>query len=140
MHNVRWRLRTTDLSSSLVRDSAAGTTRGARGGNKGGAEGGRPPSSKRAEGTARWCKPLYVHDPDKPYSLLRVSTQTGLQGDKDKITCRICGKGVSFSSCSYTTAARHVLVHGVTRDNVDVAVAFANKADADGKPFPYTEW
>ena len=33
-----------------------------------------------------------------------------------------------------------MLVHGVTRDNVDVAVAFANKADADGKPFPYTEW
>ena len=64
----------------------------------------------------------------------------GLQGDKDKIICRICGKGVSFSSCSYTAAARHVLVHGVTRDNVDVAVAFANKTDADGKPFPSTEW
>ena len=83
---------------------------------------------------------MYVHDPNKPDSLLRVSAQTGLQGDKDKITCRICGKGVSFSSCSYITAARHVLVHRVTRDNVDVAVAFANKADANGKPFPYTEW
>ena len=32
------------------------------------------------------------------------------------------------------------MVHGFTRDNVDVAVAFADKADADGKPFPYTEW
>ena len=138
--NVRRRLGTADLGSSLVGDSAAGTARGARGGNKGGAEGGRPPSSKRAEGPPRWCKPLYVHDPDKPDSLLRVSARTGVQGDKDKIICRICGKGVSFSSCSYTTAARHVLVHGVTRDNLDVAVAFANKADDDGKPFPSKEW
>ena len=83
---------------------------------------------------------MYVHDPNKPDSLLCVWARTGLQGDKDKIMCRICRRGISFLCYSYTTIARHVLVHGVTRDNVDVAVAFANKADYDGKPFPSKEW
>ena len=31
-------------------------------------------------------------------------------------------------------------MHGVARDNVDIEVAFANKADDDKKPFPSKEW
>ena len=31
-------------------------------------------------------------------------------------------------------------MHGVTQDNVDVAIAFANEADDDGKLFPSKEW
>ena len=31
-------------------------------------------------------------------------------------------------------------MHRVTWDNVDVAVAFANKANDGGKPFPSKEW
>ena len=52
----------------------------------------------------------------------------------------MCGHAISFSSSSYTTAAKHVGTHGVTRDHLEAALAFANRAEEDGKPFPFQEW
>ena len=104
MRNVRRRLGHSGSGFQSGRGLCGGHSARGPGGNKGGAEGGRPPSSKRVEGIACWCKLLYVHDPNKPDSLLHVWAHTSLQGDKDKIMCRTCGKGVSFLSCSHTTA------------------------------------
>ena len=104
------------------------------------AKGGRPPTGEATQGGPRWCKPLFVADPSKANALLRASARTGKEEDKTKILCRMCAQAISFSASSYTTAAKHVGTHGVTRDSLEVAVAFANRAEEDGKPFPFQEW
>lgn len=135
------------LSGGMAAGGGRGKGRGkARGGGRGGArggsssKGGRPPSSDAAQGAPRWCKPLFVADPAKEDALLRASQRSGKEEDKNKILCRMCGHALSFSASSYTTAAKHVGTHGVTRDNLEVAVAFADRADDGGKPFPMQEW
>ena len=75
-------------------------------------------------------------DPAKEDALLRASERSGKEEDKNKILCRMCGHAISFSASSYTTAAKHVGTHGVTRDNMEVAVAFADRADDSSKLFP----
>ena len=108
--------------------------------SQGPAKGGRPPTGEAPQGAPRWCKPLFVADPGKGDALLRASVRTGKEGDKNKILCRMCGHAISFSASSYTTAAKHVGTHGVTREKVEVAVAFADRAEEDGTPFPMQEW
>ena len=129
---------------AAVSGSSGAIAQGARGGNKGGKKegrkGGRPPSATPAGLAPRWCKPLYVHDPDKEGALLRGSARTGLQADHHKIICRLCGHMISFAASSFTSAARHAGVHGVTHDNLDVAVALANTADDNGEDFPLKRW
>ena len=71
---------------------------------------------------------------------MRASVRTGQEEDKNKILCRMCGHAISFSASSYTTAAKHVGTHGVTRDNLEVAVAFADRAEEGGQAFPFQEW
>ena len=72
-------------------------------------------------------------------ALLRASERTGKEEDKNKILCRMCGHAISFSTSSYTTATKHVGTHGVTGDNLKVAVAFADRAEEDGTSFPMQE-
>ena len=137
---VRRRLGTADLGPSLTGGCTGATVQGAEGGNKGRGRGGRRPSTRAADQAPRWCKLLYVHDPNKEGVLLRGSAKSGMQADHHKIVCRLCGNMISFAASSFTTAARHAGVHGVTRDNLDVAVALANKADENGEAFPLKEW
>ena len=116
-----------------------GKARG-RGRGGGSAKGGRPPSGKAAQGVPRWCKPLFVADPGKEDALLCAAERTSKEEDKNKILCQMCGHAISFSASSYTTAAKHVGTHGVTRESLEVAVAFADRAEDEGKPFPFQEW
>ena len=140
---------TEDLGSSLGPGASASAGRGGgrghsrgRGQTRGGgpAKGGRPPVSAAAEGAPRWCKPLFVADPSKADALLRAVARTCKEEDKNKIICRLCGASISFSASSYTTAAKHVGTHGVTREHLEAALAFADKAEEEGKPFPHQEW
>ena len=137
---VRRRLGTADLGPSLTEGCTGATVQGAEGGNKGRGKGGRRPSTKSGGHAPRWCKLLYVHDPKKEGVLLRGSAKSGLQADHHKILCRLCGHMISFAASSFTTAAKHAGVHGVTRDNLDVAVALADKADENGELFPLKDW
>ncbi len=137
---VRRRL---DPGSSLAEPSAAPSTAegSCKAGKKGGKTGGRPPRTTAAKGEApRWCKALYVADEAKSGALLRASAKTGRQEDKGKIICRMCRANISFAASSYTAASRHVGTHGVTRENIEVAVAFAAKADESKEEFPLKEW
>ena len=119
--------------------STVGWGRGrARG--RGPAKGGRPPATDAVQGGPRWCKPLFVPDPGKADALLRLASRTGKDEDRNKILCRMCAHAISFSASSYTTAAKHVGTHGVTRENLEAAVAFADRAEEDGKSFPLQEW
>ena len=69
-----------------------------------------------------------------------ASVQMGKEEDKNKIIYRICSQAISFSASSYTMAAKHVGTHGVTRDNLKAAVAFADRAEEDSTTFPFPEW
>ena len=135
---VRKRLGTQDLGSSL--DTGLGRGRG-RGGGGGGS--GRPSLALSLDGKpsgSRWCKPLYRADPAVMGALLRADTLTGLAKDKKKIVCRLCSGAISFAASSYTTAEKHVATHGVTRGNVDIALALAQKADEGGQAIPMQAW
>ena len=92
------------------------------------------------DGGGRWCKPFFVEDPNKHGSLLRASSRIGQEANKNKILCRLCSAAISFSACSYTTASKHVQMHDVRHENMDVVLALANKAYDDKKPFPMKEW
>ena len=116
-------------------DTMAGQVRGG-GRGQGPHKGGRPPTGTVPQGAPRWCKPLFVANPGKGDALMRALVQTGKEGDKNKIICRMCSQAISFSASSCTMAAKHVGTHGVSRDNLEVAVAFANKAEEDGMAFP----
>ena len=146
---VRRRLTLTDLGSSQAASGAAvsgrGGAPGGRGQRGGARGGGRPPSDAGVSGDApRWCKPLYVPDSGKGSGKggapLRASARSGQAADKGKIICRLCGSYISFASSSYTAAARHVGTHSVTRENMEVALAFAAKAEDAGATFPMKEW
>ena len=52
----------------------------------------------------------------------------------------MCGAAISFSASLYTTAAKHVGTHGVTREHLEPALAFADRAEEEGTPFPFQEW
>ena len=83
---------------------------------------------------------MFVTDPSKVDSLMRASVRTGKEEDNNKIICRLCGAAISFSSSSYTTAAKHVGTHAVMQEHLEAALAFADRAEEEGKPFPHREW
>jgi hypothetical protein len=72
--------------------------------------------------------------------LLRYSRISGEEKDKNKIQCKLCDAPISFSASSFTAAEKHVGTHGVTRDNVELAMAMVSKAEEEGNQFPMKEW
>ena len=38
------------------------------------------------------------------------------------------------------TTSKHVQTHSVRHENMDIALAMANKSDDDKKPFPIKDW
>ena len=135
---VRRRL---ELGSQVDQAPSAGPSTSCQGGKGGRKAGGRPTKATAATGDApRWCKAMYVSDAAKGDAPLRAVARTGREQDKNRIICRLCGGHISFAASSYTTASRHIMTHGVTKANLEVAVAFAAKAEEEGKPFPMKEW
>ena len=77
---------------------------------------------------------LYVQDPEKGGVKVKVA-EDGTY--RRFVTCRICGNDYSFNKGSYTAATNHLGLHRLfTEAQVQEAVAWADKADAEGLPFP----
>ena len=103
----------------------------------------RAPPVARAPGMgvgARWCKSLYTADPSNPGALLRMDVRMQDKRDHNKIVCRICGKGISFSGSSYSSAEKHVRSHGVTREALELAVEMCDKAESANQAFPMDQF
>ena len=84
----------------------------------------------------KWVKPLFVHDPERPLSVL-VEVVTDADGGQQKmVRCRLCRKQISFTRYSWTAAWYHIGTHNLTQTDLPAVVALADRSEADGQPFP----
>ena len=96
-----------------------------------------------SEGPARkaldsaYVRMLYVQDPKREGMMLVEEEEVGEGRVRKYVTCRICSKHYSFNKGSYTAVTNHLMSHNVTTlARIEEAVAWADKANAEGLPFP----
>ena len=84
----------------------------------------------------KWVKPLFVHDPERPLSVLVEVVKSAEGGEQKMVRCRLCQKQISFTRHSWTVAWYHIRTRNLTQTDLPSVVALANRSEADVLPFP----